>query len=161
MALGVLSISAGIPTLWSPYPLMNVIPGFLVGATPLNSPSLPFRTLALSLIAACPIALFFWLWVRPTSARTEHIPRRSKIFLVAVLVLSVAYFVASWEYGTKYQGLLHTIVLSLFNTAFALTCLLLWRSNQGLPRKAKVEAYHGILFCWLAWCAFPILGELA
>lgn len=160
LVLGSLSVSAGVPTPWSPYSLVTIVPEFLVGSTPLNSESLPFRLLTLAIVAASPITLAFWLWVRPASARSERIPRRSIVLLLAVAALSVPYFIASWGYGMQYQGPVHTTLMLVFNTAFAVVGLLLWRSNRGAPLSTRVAAFHGILFCWLAWCAFPYLGEL-
>ena len=160
LVLGSLSVLAGVPTLWSPLSLVTVMPGFLLGSTPLNSDSVPFRDVIFTIIVALPVTLWFCLWVLPPSARTERIPRRSVVLLAAVVLLSVPYFISSWEYGQQYQGAFHTRVMIIYNIIFAVLATLSWFRNRRTPRVSTVTAFHGIVFCWLAWCAFPYLGEL-
>ena len=86
-----------------------------------------------------------------------------KIVLTASLVLSalsILYFLASWEYGLKHQGELHTRIVAVENVVgflalSSLSILGLLRASKTLQRAANL-----LLFVLLTWCAFPYLGEL-
>lgn len=160
LAAGFLSVFSGFPKFWAPFSLATVIPAFLIGSTPINSGNLPFRYVILSIIAACPVTLFFWLWVRPISEQAKNIPFRSSILFFAVLLLSISYFSVNWNYWVRYQALLHALLMLLFNAVFAAMAFVLWLQNRFSSQASHVMTFHGVLFLWLAWCAFPYLGEL-
>jgi len=75
-------------------------------------------------------------------------------------VLSVAYFVGSWKYGYQYQGREHTLAICAINSAWiVILWAMLYRSSKTISFSANL-LFHGALFAWLAWYAFPYLGEL-
>ena len=155
---GTASIVAGVPTIWSPFPLLNVMSGFMVAATPINSPDVPFKTLWLSAMAAIPLTLIFFFWSRRPVAESL-VPMRSIILLAVVVGLSVACFVAGWSYGVHYQGLSHTASLACINAAFTLVAIAILIKHKSSPSRHGSLAFHGALFVWLTWFAFPWLGE--
>jgi len=49
LAVGTVSVLRGVPAVWSPFPLVVVIPSFLIGATPIRRVAdLPLGDLILS-----------------------------------------------------------------------------------------------------------------
>jgi hypothetical protein len=81
--------------------------------------------------------------------------------LIATLVsLSAAYFLVSWQYGVTFQGLRYTLLAVGANIAFAGVCTWLCLRALG-KRRTFVWRYSATLMpcVWLAYCAFPYLGE--
>lgn len=78
---------------------------------------------------------------------------------LGVLVLDLAYLLSAWKHGFRYQGEFHTRLVLAENliagsALLALSCL-------GF-RKTSLNYHHAVLlllFLFLAWCAFPYLGE--
>ncbi len=74
--------------------------------------------------------------------------------------LSVVWFSSSWEFGQKYQGLVHTRIVAIENAIGIAAVLFL--AIVGLVRESlhlQTAAYF-LIFVMLSWCAFPYLGEL-
>lgn len=84
------------------------------------------------------------------------------IFGIAIIlgILSIVWFILSWDYGTHYQGFSHTLTVLILNCVVYLSSLflLIW----GKDRPSFPVAFTGqwLLFAWLTWVAFPWLGEL-
>jgi hypothetical protein len=141
-ALAWLSIAMG-PSVVSPYPLMVVLPAFTIG---LAAPLVP--------------ALLFWLWTIPLFRGDGRIPRRSAVALGLLTVLTPVLLLVSWEDGLEYQGGAHAAGMALLNAAsLAMAWHLLIRGWRA-PSVVASLRFHMLLFGWLAWCAFPVLGEL-
>ena len=86
-----------------------------------------------------------------------------KIILFASLIfaaLNFYYFLGSWEYGIKYQGESHTIIVAAENVVGFVSLIVL--AYLGVIKNSKVLQYSANLFLFLllSWCAFPYLGEL-
>jgi hypothetical protein len=152
-SIGLGLLGSGSPTLISPLPVLTIVPAFLFAGL--------FRHAALFKIVSVLPTLLFLAW-NPSLLRGEaKIPKRSYVLFSTAIVLSVAYFIASWKWGIQYQGIryVHTIcAINLVWTAFVggVFALSLKRSSSfGLNL-----FLHWILFAWLAWYAFPYLGEL-
>ena len=158
LVAGALSIWTGLPSLWSPYSLPVVIPAFLVGA--LSRANFVGRELLLSLLAAAPVTLAYVLWVSPKSSRSSQIPTRSLVAFLSVAALVIIDFLIEWPYATQYRGATHTYFMVGYNLSFLSGMALLWSRNRRSPGVANAASFHGIMFCWVAWCAFPYLGEL-
>jgi hypothetical protein len=146
-------LGSGSPTLISPLPVLTIVPAFLLAGL--------FRDAAFFKIVSVLPTLLFLAW-NPSLLRGEaKIPKRSYVLLSTAIVLSVAYFIASWKWGIQYQGIryVHTIcAINLVWIAFVggVFALSLKRSSSfGLNL-----FLHWIFFAWLAWYAFPYLGEL-
>jgi hypothetical protein len=82
------------------------------------------------------------------------------VLLTILTVLSIAYFVSSWANGIEYQGRTYTIVICVANFLWlAALWVILYRSARLSSFRASLF-FHSALFAWLAWYAFPYLGEL-
>jgi hypothetical protein len=144
-ALSTLALVAlfGPPTVVSPYPALIAIAAFSVGYA----------------VVAFP-AVVFWAWSPQLFTGEASVPRRSSVLLSVLTVLTPAYFGAFWEDGVKYDGLGYVVAVALLNAAI-LVCLWIWlRRAKSHPSFATSLTFHALLFGWLAWCAFPNLGEL-
>jgi hypothetical protein len=139
----------GVPTILCPLPLLTIIPAFL-----LSSWQLPY------LATGVPVLLFF-LW-RPAFFRgAPEIPRRSYVLLGIVIVLSIVYFISGWRFGLEYEGGKYTRAVLIVNVGWAAVLVFAfvrtWKKGAAFGTSLFV---HWLLFAWLAWYAFPYLGEL-
>lgn len=74
--------------------------------------------------------------------------------------LSIFWFIASWDHGLQYQGLIHTKTILILNVFLYLSShvLLIW--GKGRPSYSVTFCGQWLLFFWFTWVAFPWLGEL-
>lgn len=79
---------------------------------------------------------------------------------IVFALLSIIYFIFSWEYGIKWQGEFHTHIVAVINAIgfFVLGILAI----VGLRKESIKLQYTANLFLFLllSWCVFPVLGEL-
>ena len=139
----------GVPTILCPLPLLTTTPAFLLSTWRL-------QYLAIGL----PVLLFF-LWRPGFFHGAARVPRRSYVLLATIVVLSIAYFASGWRLGLRYQGLGHTRAVLIVNVGWA--AVLVFAFVRTYKKRASFGAslfIHWILFAWLAWYAFPYLGEL-
>jgi hypothetical protein len=158
LCAGTLSLFSGVPTILSPHALLSVIPALIVSSTPLNYPELPYRTFILSLLAAGPIMIAYIAWSLPCRT-SPKIPMHSILIWLIVCILSILTFTLSWDNSIKWRGEMFTIVLAILNVFIAALCGLFIIANRKQPSPTSVIVFHGIMFTWLAWGAFPWLGE--
>jgi hypothetical protein len=126
-----------------------IIPAFF-----LDSWHLTFGTLMI------PTILFF-LWNPGLFKGSSVIPKRTYGLYVALVVLSAAWFVATWKDGFQFQGKQYTITIFALNLAgIAVLGTILWRYRRTNRSFTYNLATHWVLFAWLTWWAFPYLGEL-
>jgi hypothetical protein len=89
------------------------------------------------------------------------VPKRSYVLLGIAAVLSTVWFVAGWSYGLEYQGARHVWAVCVINIAWLLSLGVLfgrtWKAQASFGTNLFL---HWLLFAWLAWFAFPYLGEL-
>jgi hypothetical protein len=104
--------------------------------------------------------IIYIAWCFPLLKGQTQIPLRSKIFSALFVVLSLTNLVASWRYGTQYEGVFQTIAVYVFNGAFWIGLFIAERNSRTNPTFIKNLGFHTLLFCWLTWVAFPWLGEL-
>lgn len=152
-SIGLGLFGSGAPTLISPLPALTIVPAFLFSGL--------FRDASLFKIVAVLPTLLFFAW-NPNLLRGEaKIPKRSYVLFSTAIVLSAVYFIASWKWGIQYQGIRYVQTICAINlvwtgfVAFAFALSLKRSSSFGLNL-----FLHWILFAWLAWYAFPYLGEL-
>ena len=89
------------------------------------------------------------------------IPKRTSVLLAILTVLSVAWFVAGWKFGMEYQGAEYTYTVCILNVTSICFLALGFVRNWGKESSFSVNlVLHWILFAWLAWIAFPYLGEM-
>ena len=148
--------SSGRPTLTCPMPTITILPAFFL-LSPLSPAShVPFSYWLASVV---PVVLFF-LWNPGLFKGNVRIPKRSCVLLICLSALSFVYFAASWRYGNEYQGRVHTAAICAVNIVWILSLwIILYRSWRLCSFQANL-LFHATLFAWLAWYAFPYLGEL-
>ena len=138
-------LTARVPTILSPFPAMTVLPAFFL--SPVGAVAVP------------PLLFFAW---NPGLLRGEgKIPKRSFVLLVATAIFSFIWFVVDWKNGLHYQGegYVYTVLavnvawITLLGIAFARY----WKRDSSFSVSLVL---HWVLFAWLAWYAFPYLGEL-
>lgn len=104
--------------------------------------------------------VLFLIWSGQLFRGRPGLPRRTVILLAITMGLSISYFVASWDYGLRYQGMTYNVVCALVSALFVVSCaLVLWRARRH-PSFDKSLLLHTLVFAWLASYAFPYLGEL-
>jgi hypothetical protein len=142
-------LSSGVPTLYSPLPTLTILPAFVLSRWHLES----FALLVPSIL--------FFLWSPSLLLNQQPTPPKRTIVLLGLLtVLTVVDCVLEWNYGVHYRGTRQTILLYIVN-AMWLACL--WWAmvrSQRQPSFKRNLFSHWLLFAWLAWYAFPYLGEL-
>jgi len=142
-------LSAGVPTLYCPFPILTILPAFWL----YNSGLFQLA------ILTPPVAFFLWtpdlLWKRRTG-----IPARTIVLLALLTILAVVDGKFEWSYGLRYQGAHHTIAIYVINAVWL--GILWWavvRFVRG-PSFIGNVLLHWLPFAWLGWYAFPYLGEL-
>ena len=144
-------LASGVPTILCPLPTLTVLPAFLLSNWHLWK------------IAVILPTLLFFLWNPRLFTGAARIPRRTYLLFALASLLSVVYFIASWKLGLQYQGIRYVYVVAAMN--------ILWVVFLGIGfvrswRKMSSSSFtvslflHWMLFAWLAWYAFPYLGEL-
>jgi hypothetical protein len=132
------------PTLLYPFPALMFIPSFLL------------RRAAVLV----PVVLFF-VWNPGLFGGEANIPRRSYILLITATVLSVLWFAVGWRDGLAVQGAKYNYAISGINALWMVVLWLLFsRSRKEEPSFTTNLAVHWVMFAWLAWYAFPFMGEL-
>ena len=156
---GTASVLHGMPAIWSPMPLLVVIPSFLIGATPIRRVAdLPFGDLIFSALAAAPITIAYFAWsIGPVA--TSKIPVRSVVLLALTAVFTLVSLFVGWKAGVRSQGLTHTIAVAVVNFLLAAATFFALVIHSKSPSYGLSLCFHGTLFLWLAWFAFPWLGE--
>jgi hypothetical protein len=140
---------SGVPTIWCPFPTLTVLPAFLLS------------NIGLWKVAVAVPMLCFFVWHPGLFSGESKVPRRSYVLLIIAILLSFAYFVASWKWGLQYQGSRFTHVVCAVNAIWAAFLALAFARSWKEPSSFRYNLFvHWMLFAWLAWYAFPYLGEL-
>jgi uncharacterized membrane protein YuzA (DUF378 family) len=140
---------SGVPTIFSPFPVLTVIPALMLSGPPLDY-----------VVVVIPCLLFL-LWNPQLMQQEAKIPRRTYILFGLLAVLSILYFAASWKWGLQYQGLQFTAVICSINVAWiGFLTISFRRCLKKAPAFGTSLLIQWMLFAWLSWCAFPWLGEL-
>lgn len=138
---------------FAPASLLIVVPSYLVAE------SLGDERIAWLLIPLLP-ALSYLAFSNQLFRDATTIPVRGWV-LVAILSLgSVAWFVAAWSYGVKYQGTSFTLSVLGLNLAAAVAVVAAGFTNRSSPKWASSFVFHTVLFAWIGWLSFPWLGEM-
>jgi hypothetical protein len=141
-ALAWLSIAAG-PSAVSPYPVIVALPAFVIGPVAVLVP-----------------ATLFWTWTVPLFRSEAEIPRPSAVALGLLTALTPVWFVLCWEDGVQYQGRVHTVGMAVLNAVILVGAWYLLLRGRTTASISASLCFHVVLFGWLAWSAFPYLGEL-
>jgi hypothetical protein len=136
-----------VPTIFCPLPILTILPALVF------SPLAP-------VVVVIPSLLFF-AWNPALFRGVPTPPKRSYMLFGALVALSVVYFVLSWDDGVKYESRSYTQAIALANAIWiALLTVLFVVSRIRKPSFVFNLTLHWLLFAWLAWYAFPYLGEL-
>ncbi len=147
------TISSNVPRIYSPYSFSVVIPTFMLYSV-LGSSTI--TTITSTLL----IPVLYILWCFHLLRDCKAIPKRSLVCSSILIFLSAYQLTVSWTYGIKYQGMVHTIVMYIFNIIFWIALFIMFRANRKKPSYATNYMFHWIFFAWFCWVAFPWLGEL-
>jgi hypothetical protein len=143
------TILPGTPQIYAPLNCLIILPLFLMDIDQIGS-----------YVAIAIVPVFFWLWCLPVLRGCPTMPRRSFVIFVCAVVLSALWLVFGWGYGIQYQGsgyVAGVTIISVFCwMPLSFLALRAWRC----PSAGRNLAFHVALFSWLAWYAFPYLGEL-
>jgi hypothetical protein len=144
-AMGLLIATA--PTVLGPYPALTALPALFLSSR--------------GVVVLLPTLVFF-LWNLGLFRGETKISRKSYILLIIVAILSVIWFVVGWRDGLHYEGagyLYKVCAINIIWFAF-LSATFFWYSRGKKPSFSLNLALNWALFAWLAWYAFPYLGEL-
>jgi len=143
--------SSGTPSVICPMPIVTILPAFLLASRPSH---LPYW---LSVLVP---AILFFAWNPGLFRGNSRVPQRSGVLLSTLTVLSIAYFVGSWRDGNHYQGHEFTAIICVVNIVWiVILWVILYRSSR-LASFAANLLFNAALVAWVAWYAFPYLGEL-
>lgn len=142
-AISYLTIGASHPTILTPYSLVVVAPLFLIG-----------------FVAIFVVPSLFAAWSFPLLRGQTGIPKRTKIAAIALILLSGLHLIGGWDTGARYQGTAHILAVFVLNVIFWTALYIIGRSNSKSATLTKNFLFHWLLFAWLAWGAFPWLGEI-
>jgi len=145
-----LTIWPGTPRIYAPLNLLVVIPAFLSSGLFSNS----------YLLAVAVVPVFFWLWCLPVLHGRTTLPIRSVVLLILAVVLSAASLIFGARYGVRYQGVGYVMGVAVINIGCWVLLGVLAFLARRRPSFCRNFGFHAALFAWLAWCAFPYMGEL-
>jgi hypothetical protein len=130
-------------------PTLTILPAFILEQWHLES-----------LAILVPTILFF-LWSPGLLLnQRSQVPTRTIVLLGLLNALTIVDFVFEWHLGLQYQGTRHTIIVCIINLIWL---ALLWGAVTLCWQQPSFRGnllLHWVLFAWLAWYAFPYLGEL-
>jgi hypothetical protein len=105
-------------------------------------------------------ALLFFAWNPRLLLGQARTPKRTYVLIVLGVALGAVNLIVSWSYGVRWEGIGYTRLVSAESVLFmAILCVLFFRSWKDQPSFIWNLALHWVLFAWLAWFAFPYLGE--
>src|ERR1700691_6671923 len=140
---------SNIPTILCPFPTLTVLPAFLLS-------NLGLWKAAISVPTLC-----FFVWHPGLFRGDAKVPKRSYALLIILILLGIADFVAEWNWALQYHGPLYTRAVCAINIAWAVFLILAFARGLKKPPSFVYSLFlHWMLFAWLAWYAFPYLGEL-
>jgi len=142
------------PGLW-PAPLLMVVTAWTLGDVLLGNMTEGQRFIPL--LGAVPfLALGIPLW-----SPTSRIVWPTTAFVALLVIASLVYFADAWTYGAEFQGIAYTIFAVGINGALAAACVWLCVRATRRPQDYARRYFAALLPCaWLAYCAFPWLGEV-
>jgi hypothetical protein len=150
LLLSWLTILPGTPHIYAPLNLLVVIPAFMSSGL--------FGDSYLLAIAVVPV--FFGLWCWPVLRGRTTLAIRSVVLLILAVVLSASSLIFGARYGVEYQSVGYVIGVAAINIGCWVLLGVLALLARRRPSFVHNLGFHAALFAWLAWCAFPYLGEL-
>jgi hypothetical protein len=145
-----LTILPGTPHVYAPLNFLVVIPAFLSASMFQGS----------YMLAVAVVPLLFCLWCWPVLRGRTTLPTRSIVLLLLAVVLSAASLIFGGHYGVEYQGVGYVVGVAVINVVCWVVLVVLALLARRRSSFGYNLGFHAALFAWLAWCAFPYLGEL-
>jgi hypothetical protein len=140
---------SNVPTILCPFPALTVLPAFLLSEIHLWKAAVVVPT------------VFFFAWHPKLFQGSATIPKRTYFLLIVAALLSVVDFVTSWNWGLQFQGARHTHVVCAINAVWIASLIIAFARGRNVEPSFGLSLFlHWMLFVWLAWYAFPYLGEL-
>lgn len=141
------STSTGVPEVYSPFPLLVILPAFF--------------GIPIPLIAIGSAGLFGVSLLRHFQGTPAPRPNRGLTVVLAMITgLTALSIIGGWSYGVEYQGANHTIAVTIANLIFAAIAWSTW-TRARIPGRSRMQvAFSFTLFAWMFWYALPYLGEL-
>ena len=152
-AIGMLSMVANYPKMYSPYSFTVVIPTLLAS-------SLELPKFVIYLLGTFPLAAIYFIWSLFFIKKPFLIPKPTIILAGIFILLSIVFNINSYKYGLQYQGQAHTFLMYGYNIAIIGLLTFILKRNMSAPNIINGLGFNIVLFSWLGWVAFPWLGEL-
>jgi hypothetical protein len=141
-----LTILPGTPEIYAPLNLLVILPYFW------------FRGSYILAVAVVPLLFCLWCW--PVLRGCTTLPTRSVVLLISAIVLSATLLVFGSRHGTEFQSVAYVVGVAVINVVCWAFLGALAQLARHRPTFAHNLGFHAALFAWLAWCAFPYMGEL-
>jgi hypothetical protein len=154
-----LSMAGGYPSPSSPHSFAVVMPGLVLWSQLETVGAGWVEFLAYLVLFCFPMALLCFVWLRGLRRGAVQVPLRSWLLLGLTAVLVPIHLATSWEYGVEYQGRSGTAGIAAEAVIGLVAVLVLAMIAARKPSFTKSLVFHASLFLFLAWCAFPWLGE--
>jgi hypothetical protein len=139
-----------VPTVLRPLPLPTLVAAFYFVD----------RGWSLGSVTVLPSMLFF-LWHARLFQGIDRVPKRTYVLWTVVTILSIAWFAIIWREALRFHSFQHLLSVGGINLTWAASVgALLARNWRGPSSFGSNLLLHWALFAWLAWYAFPVLGEL-
>jgi hypothetical protein len=146
-----LTILPGTPKMYAPFNLLVFVP---VGLTE------GVLGRASKLVGIAVVPFLFCVWCLPVLGGCQEVPVRSIILLVCAGALSALLLICGFGSGLTYHDVGYVVGVTIMSiicwTIVGVSALVAWRC----PSAGRNLAFHVALFAWLAWYAFPYLGEV-
>ena len=149
----ILSMIANYPKIYSPYSFSVVIPALFIS-------ELGLSRVPMYILASIPTVSLYLIWSFFFINNSLKISKPTITFSLIIIILSIAFNVHGYEYGIKYQGLLHTAIMYSYNIGFLVALMFIFKENKTNPTLNNCLGFNVALYSWLGWSAFPWLGEL-
>jgi hypothetical protein len=144
--MGGIPLGSGYPAAWTPMPALLLIPMILL--------------LLVHPTGAMLLSVAFYFWCRPLPSSPTIVPKRTLWAFLVVAVASIAWFLGSYDYGVRWEGVQYTnlmIRLDVISGAIVGASLLL---AQRVRSFSFVLIANFLIFAWALTYAFPSLGEM-
>ena len=134
------------PTVLDPYPAVTVLPALLVSSR---------------ILGILVPSLLFFLWSTRLFRGATILPKASYILLLTIALLNAIWFCVGWKEGLHYQGAAYVYKVCCINAVWFAGLAVMFFGYAKVKTSFSVNlALNWLLFAWLAWYAFPYLGEL-
>ena len=130
--IGMITMSSGFTTLYSPYSLTVVLSALFIHS--LDIPSVLFRV-----ASVIPLVLFYLIWSFVFLKIPFNITVAQRIFATFLVLLSLVLNISTYSNGIIHQGKLHNHMMYIYNITFILALVTLYLLNRKNPRSTIVQ----------------------